>query len=1030
MSGQVRLLAGGWYGAGNVGDELLLSTLTRWASDYGARIAAISVDPCHTERVHGIEAVDFFDLPAVASAMARSDLYVLGGGGIFQTHDAFTLAGMYDFRKAEIAMYARPVLMAHQFGLHTLAWAQGVGPLRPGDSQDIVADVFKRVGHLSVRDDASRKLLQKVGLQRDILVAPDPVWAWPVPEVGAPQAVGGNYRIGVVVRSWPKALGWEERFVAALRATVPSHVTLVWIPYQSNSVPSRSESDMGFIEHMIARVGPEYTHEIVRSDQWNDVMTQMRACHGVVAMRLHAQILSLRMGQPTLCIEYDTKMIAASRQARVHTDHCIAVDALGDAWRLAFVSWWQTIERGETSAPLEIVQHLAREALVHREVLHQALDAARERRVTRWQSDGFDWIGAWQSSLSQSALEQRDRMLEHALAEHTSLAAMLADSWKAIAIKEAVVVEQEDRIGEQQNRINEQQHRLEAMSTELVNVTSEVAELTIQIADRDRALELQTQRRIVLEKQAERLLHALESGGGSSSLQGEENLEEWTARVVQAVDGALERIKETNAKGNMNTEQIASLQQALSDCNGEILRLQEEQIRCLQQANQMVQLKEAELQELRVSTSWRITRPMRSLRRFLRSPMMEIREIFAFVRRGSQPEYTTSLMTTSLPSPPVGSQDLTWEEFQERVLAHREQFNGVFIQELSIDWNVPLYQRPQHISTALGRLGYLVIYRTGNWGGDNVDGFREVEANVWLTNSWEVDTIEGAVRSIYSTATTHEPEHLDRHRSRDVVLYEYIDHIDPQISGDDNNITRLVRLKEWAFSGGVDYVVASAKLLRQEAIAEVGEDKVLFAQNGVDTRHYRSPAQDVVELPELLKQVRRDYTKVVGYFGAIAPWLWYEELSKLTASRPDLAFVFIGPDYYGGVGKLPSAPNFFYLGVVDYKILPAHARQFDICFIPFAPGEIARTTSPLKLFEYFALEKPVVVTSDMLECISFPEVLHGDSAESLSTAIDVALRKKDDPVFRARLATLADQNSWENRARAMLPAFEALRRKT
>ncbi|MFL9910548.1 methyltransferase domain-containing protein [Paraburkholderia sp. RL17-337-BIB-A] len=370
--------------------------------------------------------------------------------------------------------------------------------------------------------------------------------------------------------------------------------------------------------------------------------------------------------------------------------------------------------------------------------------------------------------------------------------------------------------------------------------------------------------------------------------------------------------------------------------------------------------------------------------------------------------------------------DLSWTQFQTQILSRRDEYKGIFIQELVIDWNVPLYQRPQHIATAFGRLGYLVIFRTGNWGGDNVNGCRQVEKNVWVTNCAEASSIENAVYSFYSTAYANTPEIIQAAAQKGAVVYEYIDHIDPMISGSADNIRRLVSVKDYAFSGGVHFVVASAKKLEQEAIEAVGADRVILAQNGVDTGHYRNPVHQTTVLPESFVQFRMKYKKIVGYFGAIAPWLWYEAIEKLTAARPDLGFVFIGPDYYGGVNKLPVRDNVLYLGAIDYKILPAYARQFDVCFIPFAPGEIAKTTSPLKLFEYFALEKPVVTTSDMAECVSFPEVFAGDSARSLSAEIDKAFRVKDDKAFKARLSELADQNSWMERARAMEEVFEFL----
>lgn len=455
-----------------------------------------------------------------------------------------------------------------------------------------------------------------------------------------------------------------------------------------------------------------------------------------------------------------------------------------------------------------------------------------------------------------------------------------------------------------------------------------------------------------------------------------------------------------------------------------------------------------ELAKTQASTSWTVTAPLRFSKKFFQHPKKAsydfAKEVFwrlppavrqslhgprhSFVRwtRGSQAERTgntparTGFETTM---PLTAASDLSWQEFSEHVLSQRHTYKGIFVQEQVIDWNVPLYQRPQHIACAFGRLGYLVIYKTDNWTADDVQGFREVAPNVWLSDRYEVDQIQDVNRSLYSTAYANTPAVIAEKSKRGNLIYEYIDHIDPQISGDEENVRRLLKQQEFAFNGGADFVVASARKLEQEAIAAVGVEKVILAQNGVDTRHYRDPIHLSTPLPEKLIQFRAQHKKVVGYFGALAPWLWYEAITELVANRPDLAFIFIGPDYYGGALQLPQADNLLYLGTVDYQVLPAYARQFDICFIPFSPGEIARTTSPLKLFEYFALEKPVVVSSDMAECVAFPEVFSGDSSASLAQAIDDAFAIKDEPAFKTRLGALADANDWDCRALAMEKAF-------
>ncbi|WP_185858938.1 methyltransferase domain-containing protein [Vreelandella nanhaiensis] len=443
--------------------------------------------------------------------------------------------------------------------------------------------------------------------------------------------------------------------------------------------------------------------------------------------------------------------------------------------------------------------------------------------------------------------------------------------------------------------------------------------------------------------------------------------------------------------------------------------------------------------ELLQSNSWRMTAPLRYIRNACynkkKTSYSILKSIYwhlpLFARQALQKPRHAIVRRfrtgTNLSSDSISNiVDLSWGQFNETVLINRDSYKGVFIQEFSIDWNVPLYQRPQHISAAMARLGYLVIYRTGNWSGDNVNGFREVAENVWVTNCVEVDEIRNAVRSIYSTAYALTVDYVSKFKDSSVLVYEYIDHIDPEISGDKKNVQLLLNVKKFAFDGGVDYIVASANQLYDEAVEALGKKRVLLAQNGVDTRHYRNSEHNQVALPVELEEFCNRYEHVIGYFGALAPWLWYDVIDELTQKRKDIGFVFIGPDYYGGSAKLAKGNNILYLGSVDYKILPAYGKKFDVCFIPFKPGDIAQTTSPLKLFEYFALEKPVVVTSYMRECVQYPEVFRGSNVEELSNALDAAIAVKDDQAFKQSLAKLADENDWDQRAKVIARCFDDL----
>lgn len=375
------------------------------------------------------------------------------------------------------------------------------------------------------------------------------------------------------------------------------------------------------------------------------------------------------------------------------------------------------------------------------------------------------------------------------------------------------------------------------------------------------------------------------------------------------------------------------------------------------------------------------------------------------------------------------SQALNFQSFYDHIGPNLSNYKGVFIQEICIDWFVPLFQRPQQMSLAMAKAGYLVIYKTPNLV-DNIKGFVEAESNVWVTDDLSfslanLPTSKPIIRSYYSTSyALSEYTSFDR-SPNEYAIYEYIDHIDPEISGHDSSFIALLNdQKERAFNGAVDAIVASSRVLADEAISHSKAPRVAYIPNGVNVSHYRNIDKiSSKNLPGDLGLFLSRHNKVVGYFGAIAPWLWYDVLNKLVTLRPDIGFVFIGPDYYNCTQFLPITSNFHYAGTVDYKALPSYAEHFDVCLIPFKPGEIAKTTSPLKLFEYFALEKPVVVTSAMLECIQYDEVLHGNNYLELSDAIDLAFTKKDDLEFKAKMARLADENDWKVRAHQIVKLF-------
>jgi GT2 family glycosyltransferase len=353
----------------------------------------------------------------------------------------------------------------------------------------------------------------------------------------------------------------------------------------------------------------------------------------------------------------------------------------------------------------------------------------------------------------------------------------------------------------------------------------------------------------------------------------------------------------------------------------------------------------------------------------------------------------------------------------------------VFVHFSPVFWDEILHQRPHHIVEALAQKGTFTIFidpepfvRPRS---DEPATYRRITPNLTVVHDRNVlDWIEGATISIYSTQTVLMPSDIARLRERNSILYEYIDEVDVAISG--ASTPRLTGVRNAMLSGGADIVVVSAAELEQEVRAShFPPANIVSVPNGVRTQDFQGLDAWRSRPPQAIREFIPQYRAIVGYYGAIAPWLWFELIDQLAVQHPDLGYLYIGPRYAELKEVPPDRPNILWVGPVGYSVLPFYAMHFDVAIIPFHLGRIAKTTSPLKLFEYFALGKPTVVTSDMAECLRFPEVFHAADGTSFGEAIAKALEAGKDRDYVQRLLRRADENTWDRRAEVLRSAIQS-----
>ena len=100
--------------------------------------------------------------------------------------------------------------------------------------------------------------------------------------------------------------------------------------------------------------------------------------------------------------------------------------------------------------------------------------------------------------------------------------------------------------------------------------------------------------------------------------------------------------------------------------------------------------------------------------------------------------------------------------------------------------------------------------------------------------------------------------------------------------------------------------------------------------------------------------------KLVVYHGTISWWLDTELIAECAKAMPEVNFLLIGPVSCNiDILKLP---NVHFIGAVSHETLPLLIQRADCGIIPFKINNLTAMVDPVKLYEYRALELPVLAT--------------------------------------------------------------------
>lgn len=341
----------------------------------------------------------------------------------------------------------------------------------------------------------------------------------------------------------------------------------------------------------------------------------------------------------------------------------------------------------------------------------------------------------------------------------------------------------------------------------------------------------------------------------------------------------------------------------------------------------------------------------------------------------------------------------------------------------SIPWDVQLKQRPHHLAEEFSKLGFFVVYLEPS---NFINSFRFIHEGLITINNYKFLTnliqLQKNKYLILPNTSPSPLEDIKKLREQGFnLIYDFIDEFHEDISDD---LTKQLKIWGYLKKHKPELCVVTATKLESDLKNQLGKKQnIIIAKNAVNIEHFNYLKIKKLATPTDMKNILKLNRPIIGFYGALAPWINYDLLNTIAEKHPEWEFVYLGIDYGNTAYALTKRKNVHFLGSKKYKHLPNYAKDFTCAIIPFKHGEIAKATSPVKLFEYMAAGLPTVCTKDLKECSGYQYVHIAKNNDDFERLIKQAILEYKNDSVREILLSQAKNNTWTVRAKTIISAL-------
>lgn len=286
----------GYYGQGNGGDEaLLLGILSRLDKEITPIV--LSGNPEKTSKDYGVISYSRLGIIKQILKLGKKDLFIWGGGSLIQ-----------DVTSIKSPIYYLFLMTLAQFkGLKTIAYAQGIGPIKTPVIRWLTKMILRRCHGISVRDEASAKILEKWGIK--YIIAVDPVWALPSRKRDNLELLPSP-RIAVNLRSHQSLTKEKIEIISQVLIALQKEINanIIFLPFQLSK-------DLEICQQIANKLTKNY--QILSIENPQELKGIFAAMEMLIGMRLHSLIMAGSENCKCFALSYDPKVLNLMKETGI-----------------------------------------------------------------------------------------------------------------------------------------------------------------------------------------------------------------------------------------------------------------------------------------------------------------------------------------------------------------------------------------------------------------------------------------------------------------------------------------------------------------------------------------------------------------------------------------------------------------------------------------------------------------------------------------------------------------------------------------